>query len=113
MIEYLNFLQPLLGNEIGLFVIFFVFIFIAYRLFSMITKMIMVGVVAGIFPIFANKVLGLAIPLTIHSVLSYVLVGMGIAYIYLTIYGIYKVIKYATWPFRSHKNKVVVKEKRK
>lgn len=95
-------LLPLPDNIIlGIF--FIVVLIVAYKLFKTVLNMLAAGGVAAAVPIFANYFLGATYNLNFTTLISFAVTGMSLAFIYLTIKGIYNLIKYATWPFRKDK----------
>ena len=117
MIEILDLVRSVLSQlpiptDISLGIIALVSIYVAYRLFKLVLHIIGAGVVGGIFPLLSNHFLGYEIPISFESIVTYALVAIGIMYVILLVKGVYHLIKYATWPFRHHKN-VKIKEKEK
>lgn len=100
--------------DVGLIIIFMIFVVIAFKVFKMVLKIVSVGIVAAVFPFFANYFMAMAIPVTFQTLATYALLGMFICFVYLGAKTIYKVV---SWPFRGRPRtvvkKVYVKDKNK
>lgn len=91
---------------IYLFILFVVFIVIAYKLMVIAARAFVVAVVASLFPLFLNRVLGLAVEVSLSSMLFWALIGVGLYLAYELISFLYKtskvillIVKIVTWPF--------------
>ena len=89
-------------NTILFFMIFIVFIIAAFILFKFLFKILMVGLIAGMFPVFMNF-LGFNIPLDLYSIFWFVITGIGLYIVYLIVKLGWKGFKLAASPFRSKK----------
>lgn len=106
LVGILNFILPqsFMGVETGMilyFLIFVVSIYFIYRFLKLAFKAGLIFVSAGLFPVLANYVFGIQIPITVESILSYAFTGL---FVYLAGYMIksfYGVLKALTWPFRK------------
>lgn len=87
------------------FIIFLAFIVIAYKIFQFVAKAFIVGIIAALFPIFANMFLGFNIPINIQSILWFALLGIEIFLVYSFLLSIGKIVKIITYPFRRKQKK--------
>lgn len=82
------------------FVIFVIFIVIAYKLMKFVFKAFMVGLVAALFPIFGNLFFGLGIDISLFNIFWFALTGICLFILYSIIKTGWKFLKMITWPFR-------------
>ena len=117
-------LEGILGSLQGLlqqpnvwlfFLLFFLFILIAYKVFKLLLKALVIGVISGLFPVFGNMFLGLSIPITIQNVLWFAVTGVEIYFVYHILVNIGKLAEIITKPFSRGKvkkvEKVIIMEK--
>ncbi len=72
-----------------------VFIYWFKSMISLVKGAFFTGIASAIFPIVANKLFGVAIPLNIDTLVSYVLLGLGLYFIYMFGRTVYKVLSIA------------------
>lgn len=104
-----NFLAAADNTILGIFiiVIFVLFVVLIKKAFSIIVNGLIVVVASVLFPIVANRFLGLTVPTDLNSLISFVSLGIGLYLIYLLARGIYgalgiaeKALGAVTFPFR-------------
>ena|SRR3989338_2527037 len=82
-----------------------VFIYFFRKAVSIIKGCFFVGIASAIFPIAANKIMGMAIPLTLDSVQSFIVIGLGLYFIYMFGKTVYKAVSVAgklfSWTFQT------------
>ena len=83
------------GNILLLLVIFVIFIILAFKVFKIIVRTIIIAVIAAIFPFVANYIFNMNIPVTIDSVLWFVITAIALYFIYFLIRGGWKIVHYA------------------
>ena len=109
-------LQNLLGQpSVWLFfLLFLVFILLAYRVLKLLMRAAFVAVIAGLFPVFGNMFLGLSIPVTLNSIIWFAMMGLEIYFVYHILVSIGKLAEIITKPFKRKKErveKVIIREK--
>ncbi|MBI2173257.1 MAG: hypothetical protein HYT73_03560, partial [Candidatus Aenigmarchaeota archaeon] len=72
-----------------------VFIYWFKSMISLIKGAFFVGIASAVFPIAANKLFGIPIPLNIETLVSYVLLGLGLYFIYMFGRTVYRVLSIA------------------
>ncbi len=93
--------HALLGlNPYVLLGLIIVLAFVAYKVFAFVFRVLLTGLAFGLFPVVANF-LGIAIPLTLESVLWSAIAGIVFYFVYSGIKFGYGVINAALWPFRK------------
>jgi hypothetical protein len=97
------------------FVLFFLFILIAYRVVKVLIRAAMIAVVAGLFPFFGNMFLGLSIPINLENILWFAITGVEMYFVYHLLVNIGKLAEIITKPFKRDKTRkverIVIKEK--
>ena len=92
------------------FVLFFLFIIVAYKLVKMLMRAAIIAAISGAFPVFANIFLGMSIPITVQSLLWFAMTGVEIYFLYHILVDIGKIGRFLMKPFgRGRKTKVVEK----
>jgi len=91
------------------FLLFFLFILVAYKVVKILVRALLIAVIAGVFPIFANMFLGMAIPITAQNILWFAMMGVEIYFVYHILCGIGKIAELITKPFSRGKTKKVEK----
>lgn len=78
------------------FMLFVIFIVLAFKAMKVLTKTVMAAAVAGLFPFFINNVLGLegVVELSIASTLSFALLGAVLYLIYFAASTTFKISKF-------------------
>ncbi|UCD07905.1 MAG: hypothetical protein JSW41_02990 [Candidatus Aenigmatarchaeota archaeon] len=101
VLEFLTqiFSQLQQANSILLFIVFFVFLILAYKLFQTVIKALIIGVIAAAFPFVANM-FGFNIPITLSNVLWFAIFGVVLYFAYAFISGGVKIIKIIFSPFK-------------
>lgn len=102
----LNFLLPesFMGFEtqpIIYFVVFILFVYLAYRFLQLALKSVLIFAAAALFPIVANKFLGMSIPLNVGNVFSYATTGLFLYLLGRLLRTFSNILKAVTWPFRE------------
>lgn len=64
------------------FVIFIIFIVIAYKLVKFLFKAFMIGLVAAIFPVVGNLFLGFDIQISLFNIIWFAATGIGLFLLY-------------------------------
>jgi hypothetical protein len=97
------------GDLIVFFLIFVIFIVIAYKLFKFIAKAAIIGLVAALFPVVGNYFLGLNIPITLGNIIWFAVTGIGLFVAYSIIRTGWRISKVITkpikWIFKRKKKK--------
>ncbi|NOX71728.1 MAG: hypothetical protein GXO64_03460 [Candidatus Micrarchaeota archaeon] len=83
------------GNMIWLLIVFVIFMVVAFKVFKIIMRTITIAIIAAIFPFVARFVFGMNIPITIDSVLWFVITAIALYFIYFIARGGYKLIHFA------------------
>ncbi len=110
-----QFMQP---EIILLFVGFFIFIIIAYKIFRVVTKALLIGLIGAAFPVVVNflgfsNMFGIEIGLNFQNIIFFGLIGIVAFIIYYIISGIVKVTKAVASPFRGGEKGKIRKEIKK
>ena len=104
-------------NLIIFFGLFFLFLIVAYKVVKLLIRALIVAVIAGFFPVFANMFLGTSIPITLESILWFAMTGVEIFFVYTILVSIGKIADFISKPFRKGKakkvEKVIIMEKGK
>ncbi len=87
------------------FLIFVVFIIIAYKLVKFVFRAFIIGLAAALFPIFGNFFLGMNIDITLFNVFWFALTGIGLFILYSILKTGWKFLKIVAWPFRKARGK--------
>ena len=99
------------------FGLFFLFILIAYKVVKLLVRALIVAVLAGVFPLFANMFLGMSIPITLDNIIWFAMTGVEIFFVYHIIVGIGQIGEILLKPFKKGKvkkvEKVIIMEKGK
>ncbi len=82
-------------------VIMVIFIVIAYKVVKILAKAAVIGLVAALFPIFANYFLGFEIPITVWNILWFAVTGVGLFFLYSFVRTGFGIIKLITAPIRA------------
>ena len=99
-------------STVFLFIVFFIFIVLAYKVFQTLMKALVVGVIAAAFPIVANLI-GMDVALSLNSILWFAIAGVALYFAYAFMSGGVKIVKIATSPFRFIFRKKEKKHKQK
>ncbi len=83
------------GSLILVLIIFIIFLILAFKVFKIIVKTIIVAVIAAIFPFVARFVFNMNIPITIDSILWFVITAVALYFVYFLVRGGWKIIHYA------------------
>ena len=87
-------------NILIFFVIFIIFIVIAYKLVRFLFKAFIIGLVAALFPIVANLFLGLNIDITLYNIIWFAGTGILLFLLYSFARTGWKFLKLSTLPLR-------------
>ncbi|MDI6721572.1 MAG: hypothetical protein QMD85_04220 [Candidatus Aenigmarchaeota archaeon] len=90
VLDFLASLGP--ANLIMIATALVVFIYGFKNLISLIKGAFFVSIASGIFPVVANKVFGMEVPLTIETLLEFVLLGLGLYFIFMFGKTIHKIL---------------------
>jgi len=93
------------ADIIMFFVIFVIFIVIAYKLVKFVFKAFMIGLVAALFPIFGNLLFDLGIEISLFNIFWFALTGIGLFILYSLLKTGWKFLKILIWPFRKARSK--------
>jgi hypothetical protein len=91
------------------FLLFFLFIIVAYKVVKLLLRALLIAVMGGLFPIFANMFLGMSIPITLGNILWFAMTGVEIYFVYVILCGIGKIAELISKPFSRGKTKKVEK----
>ncbi len=86
---------------LALLAIMIVFIFLAYKIVKILAKAAIVGLLAALFPVFANYFLGVDIPITLYNIIWFAVTGIGLFLVYSFVRGGWKVVKLIFSPFKA------------
>lgn len=106
LISILEYLVPqsflgLQSHTIIYFFVFVIFVYLAYRFLKLAFKGLLIFVAAAFFPVVANYFLGLGIPITFNSIISYASAGLFFYIIGMLLKSVANIIKIVTWPLRK------------
>lgn len=76
-----------------LLIIFILFVLSMKRVFSIIKNAIFIAVASILFPVVMNSFFGFNIPTDTDSIVSFILLGLGLYFIYMLGKSVYKVLK--------------------
>ncbi len=85
------------GMSIASIIILVLFLYISYKFLKILYTTIIFAVLGGLFPIFADKFLNASIPLNLHTIISFAIMGIIIYLIYIllkTTKFVLKILKY-------------------
>ena len=104
-------------NLIFLVLVVIVLIIVGLKVFRYLLKALLTGVAFGLFP-FVARAIGMAVPLTINTVVSSALFGVAIYFVFSAMKTGFKVTRWVLSPFRrlfrsKPKEKIVYREKEK
>ncbi len=91
------------------FVLFFLFIIVAYKVVKLIVRAAIVAAISGAFPFIANAFLGMSIPITFTNILWFAMTGLEIFFVYHILVGIGTIAELISKPFSRKKTKTVEK----
>jgi len=91
------------------FIFFFLFIIVAYRVVKMLTRALIIAAISGFFPIFANFILGMPIPVTLENIFWFAITGTEIYFVYHILVGFGKIAEFFNKLFSRGKEKKVEK----
>lgn len=83
------------GNPVFLGIVFIVFILALKRVTKILVNCAWITVAAVIFPIIANKALGMAVPIDADSIIFFITAGIGSYFLYLFASAVYKALSVA------------------
>ncbi|MBN2042388.1 MAG: hypothetical protein JW754_01125 [Candidatus Aenigmarchaeota archaeon] len=86
---------------LALLAIMVVFIFLAYKIVKMLAKAAIIGLLAALFPVFANYFLGTEIPITLYNIIWFAVTGIGLFLVYSVVRGGWKVVRLILSPFKA------------
>ena len=90
------FTNPSTTDVLMLTVLFLLFVMAIKKIMGIVTNMILISVAAVLFPILGSRLLGLPIPTDTHTLLLFVMGGIGAYFIYLIAQELAKVLKGAS-----------------
>ena len=94
--------------------LFFVFILLAYKVVKIMVRALIIAVIAGLFPVFANMYLGYSFELSLATFISFALMGAEIYFVYHILVSIGRIAEFVMKPFGGGKvKKVIIMEKGK
>ena len=92
------------------FLLFVLFIIVAYKFFRIIAKAFFIGFLSALFPIAGNYLMDLSIPVNIDTMMWFAITGIVLYFFYEIIKMIIKGLKLLTIPFKLGKGKKKVPE---
>lgn len=92
-------------NVLLFFAVFIVFTIVAYKLVKFLFKTFMIGLVAAMFPVVGNMVLGLSIEISLYNMIWFAATGMGLFIIYSAVRTGWKTLKLVFSPLRLLRRK--------
>ena len=99
------------------FLLFFLFILVAYKVVKILVRAVIIAVISGIFPFFANIFLGTSLPITFDNILWFAMTGVEIYFVYSILVSLGKLAEMLMKPFSGKKvkkvEKVIIMEKGK
>ncbi len=108
MFEFLG-----LGDQSMLifFVAFVVFTIVAYKLVKFLFKALVIGLVAAMFPVIGNMLLGLSIEISLFNMVWFAVTAMGLFVAYSAVRFVWKFLKIGFSPLKLLRRKGGKKEK--
>ena len=104
-------------NTIIFFMLFFVFILLAYKVVKLLVRAAIIAAIAGVFPIVANVFLGLPVEISLGNMIRFAMLGAEVYFMYHLLVSIGKVAEFITRPFNrkgvKKVEKVIIVEKEK
>jgi len=105
-------------NVILLFIGFVIFIIIAYKIFRVIMKALIFGLLGAAFPVAVNflgadSLFGISVALSLENIVFFAMIGIVVFIVYYLISGMMKVTNFVTSPFRGGHKKDIRKELKK
>jgi hypothetical protein len=105
-------------NTIVFFMLFVVFMVLAYKVVKLLMRAAMIAAIAGAFPVIANVFFGLPFEISIGNIIRFAMLGAEVYFTYHLLESIGKVAELITKPFNRNKNvrtieKVIIMEKDK
>lgn len=82
------------------FVIFIIFIVVAYKLVKFLFKAFIIGLVAALFPVAGSMFFGLDIPINLMNILWFAATGIGLFLAYSAVRMGWRFVKIIFAPFR-------------
>ena len=95
----LEFLSQLQGSTLTLLILFFFFVLLAFKVFKLIIRLAIFGLVGASFPLFSG-VLGLEIAVTLDNIVYFAVLAMTAYLAYYIIVNIGRIIKLLMKPFK-------------
>ena len=89
--------------------LFFVFILLAYKVVKILIRALIMAVIAGLFPVFANMYLGFSFELSLSTFLSFAIMGAEMFFVYHILVSIGTIAEFVMKPFGGKKTKKVEK----
>ena len=83
------------GNMIVLLIVFVIFIVVAYKVFRIIMRTVVIAVLAALFPFIADYFFNMNIPINMNSILWFVITAVGLYFVYFFVRGGYKLVHFA------------------
>ena len=74
-------------NPIFLFIIFLLFVFIAYKVFKILVKALIIGIIAALFPFFANYI-GVEMATDLNTMMFFGMFGVLFVIVFKIVHGI-------------------------
>jgi len=97
-------------NMLLFFAIFIIFTIIAYKLVKFVFKVLMIGLVAALFPVIGSMFFGLNIAVNLSNMIWFAVTGMGLFIAYSAVRMGWKAIKLALSPLKLFRRKGGKKE---
>lgn len=88
-------IAPFVSNPVFLGIVFILFVLAIKRVTKILMTCAWITAAAVLFPIIANKVFGLAVPVDTDSIIFFVTVGLGGYFLFLFASSLYRVLAFA------------------
>src|SRR3989338_5057777 len=88
-------IPAILGNPIFLGIVFILFVLAIKRVTKILMNCVWITVAAVIFPIIANKILNMPVPIDADSIIFFITIGIGGYFVFLLASSIYKMLTFA------------------
>jgi len=83
------------GNMVVLLNVFVVFMVVAFKVFRIVIRTATIAIIAALFPFVARFIFNMDIPITVNSVLWFVITAIGLYFVYFLVRGGYKLVHFA------------------
>lgn len=106
MVDFLGVLSGFGDQNIVIFfVIFVIFTILAYKLVKFVFKALMIGLIASMFPVIGNMVLGMSIEISLYNMVWFALTAIALFIGYSAARMGWKAVKLALSPLKLFRRK--------